>query len=329
MRLSTILKESQLTGQFRICGETEFETLGLASAEPDKSVCTFIDDIRFAETVSPAAAVILTDSELFPVLQEKFGEQKGYCIVEDPRLLFFKLHNYLAGYSEYVRPIQETVVGNGCSISGLAYISENNVIIGNDVTIEEFAVIKENTVIGDHAVIRAGAVIGGQGFEFKKAGKGILAVEHLGGVRIKDFAEIQYNTCVDKAVYPWDDTVVGAYTKLDNLVHIGHGAKVGDRVMIVAQSGIGGRTVVGDDTWIGFGATVRNGIEIGVNARVNMGAVVSKPVLSGQSVTGNFAIEHKVFIEDIKTRVRTGGGIAPVRKYILMRTPCFVRGWLK
>lgn len=81
--------------------------------------------------------------------------------------------------------------------------------------------------------------------------------------------------------------------------------------MIVAQSGIGGRTVVGDDTWIGFGATVRNGIEIGVNARVNMGAVVSKPVLSGQSVTGNFAIEHKVFIEDIKTRVRTGGGYSP------------------
>lgn len=78
-----------------------------------------------------------------------------------------------------------------------------------------------------------------------------------------------------------------------------------------------------------FRSHCQNGIEIGVNARVNMGAVVSKPVLSGQSVTGNFAIEHKVFIEDIKTRVRTGGGIAPVRKYILMRTPCFVRGWLK
>ena len=78
MQLNKILKESQLAEQFRFCGETEFETLGLASAEADKRFCTFIDDIRFAETVSPAAAVILTDSELFPVLQEKFGEQKGY-----------------------------------------------------------------------------------------------------------------------------------------------------------------------------------------------------------------------------------------------------------
>lgn len=70
--------------------------------------------------------------------------------------------------------------------------------------------------------------------------------------------------------------------------------------MIVANSGIRGRTEIGADTWIGFGATIRNGIAIGNNARVNMGAVVTKPVEDASAVSGNFAIEHHMFIEQMK-----------------------------
>ena len=84
------------------------------------------------------------------------------------------------------------------------------------------------------------------------------------------------------------------------LVHIAHGVKIGKNVMVVANSGIGGRTVIGDDCWIGFASTLRNGITIGDRARVNMGSVVTKSVASGGSVTGNFAINHEDFIENLK-----------------------------
>ena len=74
--------------------------------------------------------------------------------------------------------------------------------------------------------------------------------------------------------------------------------------MIVAQVGIGGRTVVGNHVWLGFGATVRNGLVIEDMARVNMGSVVTKNVLAGESVTGNFAIPHERFMENLKNSVK-------------------------
>lgn len=300
MKLSTILNESNLVEDFQFYEELEFETLGLAISSIDREFCTFLDNIDLAGEISDAAKMIITTRKLLPVLQKKYGKEKGYCIVEEPRILFFELHNYLAKNATYIRPKCKTSIGDGCKISDLACIAETNVVIGNNVVIEEFVVIRENTIIGDNVIIRAGAKIGGQGFEFKRKSGQIFAVEHLGGVRIEKFAEIQYNTCVDKAVYPWDDTIIGEYSKIDNLVHIGHAVKIGDRTMIVAQSGVGGRTVIDDDVWIGFGTTIRNGISIENKSRVNMGAVVTKSVLSGQSVTGNFAIEHDKFIANMK-----------------------------
>lgn len=307
MKLSTILNESNLNQNYQLYNELEFKTLGLAVSSINNDFCTFLDNIDFVEEITDRAKMIITNQKLFSVLQKKYGKEKGYCIVEEPRIFFFELHNFLAENVAYSRAKHKTIIGDGCKISDLACIAETNVVIGNNVIIEEFVIIRENTVIEDNVIIRAGAKIGGEGFEFKRKSGQIFAVEHLGGVRIEKFVEIQYNTCVDKAVYPWDDTIIGEYSKIDNLVHIGHAVKIGDRTMVVAQSGVGGRTTIGDDVWIGFGSTIRNGISIENKSRVNMGAVVTKSVLSGQAVTGNFAIEHDKFITNIK-RVFGGGG---------------------
>ena len=70
--------------------------------------------------------------------------------------------------------------------------------------------------------------------------------------------------------------------------------------MIVANSGIGGRVSIGEDVWIGFGATIRDGIHIGDRARTNMGSVVTRNVGTEEAVTGNFAIPHKNFIANLK-----------------------------
>ena len=70
--------------------------------------------------------------------------------------------------------------------------------------------------------------------------------------------------------------------------------------MIVANSGIGGRTEIGEDVWVGFASTIRNGLKIENASRINMGAVVTKKVKEGQAVSGNFAMEHEQFIHYIK-----------------------------
>ncbi len=303
MLLSEILKEMKVSENYEIINEMEIEFLALSVSELNKKVSIFIDDPKFIQNIQDNVTMILTTSELKEEIS-KTCYKGGFCVGSNPRMLFFEIHNHLEEYDSYSRKKVKTKIGKNCKISPMASISENNVSIGDNVKIEEFVVIRENTIIGDNSTIRSGVKIGGEGFEFKRNDGGIMGVVHLGGVVIGNHVEIQYNSCIDKAVYPWDNTVIGDYVKIDNLVHIGHAVKINNNVMVVAQSGIGGRTKIDSDTWIGFSTTISNGLAVGNNARVNIGSVVTKNVEDGKSVTGNFAIEHSKFIENIKKIAR-------------------------
>lgn len=297
MLIISILKEMSYAGDYRIVNEKQFSYLALTASKLEYPNCVFLDSEKYIDTIGDTVSMVITTEELAPILLEK---PYGLCVVERPRELFFEMHNYLSDKDGYARERFETSIGEGCEISPLASIAKNNVFIGNNVTIEEFVVIRENTYIGDNSILRAGCKIGGQGYEFKRNDYSIASVAHAGGVKIGDNVEIQYNTCVDRGVYPWDDTIIGDYCKIDNLVHIAHAVKLNKNVMVVANSGIGGRTVVRKGTWIGFGATVINGITVGENARANIGSVVTKAIPDNGSVTGNFAIEHEKFMQNLK-----------------------------
>lgn len=297
MYISKILKEMGIP---HICkNEQRVSSLGLVEYNDGKDVCTFVDNEYYLEKLSDNIQMVLIGEDLLDTLKQ-YRKSYGICVVENPRLTYFRIHNYLVNDISYRRTDFKTRIGTNCNISSQAVIADKNVIIGNNVTIEEFAVIRENTVINDNSIIRAGCKIAGEGFEFKNTSEEVFHVSHIGGVIIGESVEIQYNTCIDKAIYPWDNTVIGDHVKIDNLVHIGHAVKVDSRTMIVANSGIGGRVSIGEDVWIGFGATIRNGIHIGDRARTNMGSVVTRNVDTEEAVTGNFAIPHKDFIANLK-----------------------------
>jgi UDP-3-O-[3-hydroxymyristoyl] glucosamine N-acyltransferase len=298
MKLDKIMDDMGESGVY--IGDVTFETLALASVVIEKRKLTFIDDIKYINDVlTNMNNVVLTTKEIASA-----NNISSFCICDNPRILFFKIHNFLSYNPEYIRKEFDTQIGKNCIISPLSCIAPKNVIIGNNVQIEEFVVVRENTVINDNSIIRAGVKIGGQGYEFKRNNGVIDSVTHLGGVIIGNNVEIQYNSCVDKAIYPWDNTEIGDYSKIDNLVHIAHAVKIKKNVMIVANSGIGGRTEIGDNTWIGFGATIINGISVGQNARANIGSVVTKTIPDNASVTGNFAIDHNHFIQNLKNIIK-------------------------
>lgn len=311
MLLSEILKNRQNENSYKILSERSFDTMALCGTRLDQDFCTFIDQEKYLNDLSPNAVMIITTENISGLLDRK---KSGIFVTEDPRKFFFWLHNGLEREASYVRKKEETVIDSTANVSPLSYVSPENVKIGARAIIEPFVTIYPNVVIGNDSVIRAGAKIGGEGFEFKRDSDQVFSVKHLGGVQIGDHVEIQCNTCVDKAVYPWDNTVLEDYVKVDNLVHIAHGVKIARNTMVVAQSGIGGRTIIAPDAWIGFGATVKNGIEIGKNARVSMGAVVTRNVKEGQTVTGNFAVDHGRFLQELRAaneravQSRGGGG---------------------
>ncbi len=300
MLLSEVLAEMDYQDLVSFVNEKPFKYLALTESNIDYENCVFLDSSKFIDSIDRNVSMVLTTEEMKALLLNKHF---GLCIVKKPRELFFEIHNYLCGKRDYVRKSYETALGENCIISPLASIAEKNVSIGNNVIIEEFVVIRENTVIQDNSILRAGCKIGGVGFEFKRNKYGIASVTHVGGVIIGKEVEIQYNTCVDRAIYPWDDTIIGDYCKIDNLVHIAHGVKMDRNVMVVANSGIGGRTIINEKSWIGFGVTIKNGITVGKDARANMGAVVTKSIPDNGSVTGNFAIDHSKFLISMKKSI--------------------------
>lgn len=300
VRLSELFEKYNVVCSYDIINEKEFDTLSLAATEIDLSVCAFIDDEKYLEGIADNVNMILTTRKIGQCLSEA---SYGICIVDNPRNTFFKLHNALSTDSQYVRAKCKTKIGDNCSISKLSYVAENNVIIGNNVVIEEFVVIRENTVIGDNCIVRAGVKLGSVDFEFKRENNEIFGVEHYGGIILKNNVEIQCNTVINRALYPWDNTEIGEFTKIDAAVVISHGVKIGKRNMVTGQAEIGGRTVIGDDCWIGLSSTIKNGLHIGDKSRINMGAVVTKDVEAGTAVTGNFAIEHSKFIRNMKNSV--------------------------
>lgn len=275
-----------------IYNEQEFETLALVAQNPGKKYITFIKEAKYFSKLNENASMVITKKEL----KDSVPKHCGIVLSETPDMTFFRLQNALAGNKEYIRPEYKTAIGRNCKIGKFASIAENNVTIGDNVIIEDFVTIYPNTSIKDNVIIRSGAKIGGQGGEYKRLPDNtVLMVEHCGGVILDHDVDIHCNVCIDRAVYPWDDTVVGEYTKIENLSHIAHAVKLGKRLIISANATVGGRTVVGDDSWIGLGAVIKNGITLGERVSVNMGSVLVNDLESEMSVCGNFAIDKNLF----------------------------------
>jgi UDP-3-O-[3-hydroxymyristoyl] glucosamine N-acyltransferase len=180
----------------------------------------------------------------------------------------------------------------------------NSASIGNDVVIGPFSVIGagvvigagsrigsnchiENTFIGSNAKIGSSVTIGGTGFGFENdpvSGE-TLDFPHIGSVHIGNDVFIGSSTCIDRGSI--GDTVIGSGTKIDNLVHIAHNVIVGENCRIIALTIVGGSVNIGDRSWISPGAAIRDWRNIGKDALVGIGAVVTKDVEAHTVVVGN------------------------------------------
>ena len=108
---------------------------------------------------------------------------------------------------------------------------------------------------------------------------------HNFGVTIGDNVEIGRLTNIDKGSYR--DTVIGAGTKIDSMVHVGHNAIIGKHCLLVAGCVIGGSAEIGDYTHIGMNASIKDHVKIGKHVIVGAGAVVINDVKSGSVMVGN------------------------------------------
>ncbi len=192
------------------------------------------------------------------------------------------------------------VLGTGVAVGNRVAIGAG-VVIGDGVEIDDEVVLHPNVTIypgcriGKRVIIHAGSVIGSDGFGYatSAAGEHIKRL-HQGTVRIEDDVEIGANVCVDRATF--GETVVGAGSKIDNLVQVAHNVEVGKNCLLVAQAGIAGSTRLGRGVILGGQSAVAGHLSLGDGVMVAGQAGLRNSQPAGAVVAGYPAIEHKQWL---------------------------------
>ena len=207
--------------------------------------------------------------------------------VADARYAFALVGQRLRGRGFEAGVHPSAVIGTDVKIGlgtrvGPGVVLEEGVVVGNDCNLMARAVVHAGTQLGNHVVVQAGAVLGSTGFGYARNGKTgqYLIFPQKGRLVIEDDVEIGANTTIDRGAL--GETRIGQGTKIDNLVHIGHNCVIGRNVVIAAQTGISGSSVVED------GAILGGQVGIGEHASVGAGVILGggAGVLSGKKMRG-------------------------------------------
>lgn len=167
---------------------------------------------------------------------------------------------------------------------GAGAVVEARAVIGEGSVVGSGAIICEGAVIGHRVRIGPGAVIGYEGFGFVPTAMGLVKIRQVGRVVIEDDVEIGANACVDRGTL--GTTHIGQGTKIDNLVQIGHNAKIGQSVLLAGQVGIAGSVVIADNAMVGGQAGVADHLTVGKGAKIAAKSGVTADVPAGTVVAG-------------------------------------------
>ncbi|MEM6503108.1 MAG: UDP-3-O-(3-hydroxymyristoyl)glucosamine N-acyltransferase [Cyanobacteria bacterium P01_C01_bin.89] len=187
------------------------------------------------------------------------------------------------------------IIGDGAKIHANVTVYPGSVI-GAGTVLHSGCVIEERSHLGANCVIHSGAVIGGEGFGFVPTATGWVKLEQTGQVVLEDSVDIGCNTTVDRPAL--GETRVGSNTKIDNMVHIGHGCVIGRNCAIAAQVGLAGGVELGDGVILAGQVGIANRLKLAkgtiVSSKSGVTRSASKP---GQVLSGFPAVSNKEWLK--------------------------------
>lgn len=212
---------------------------------------------------------------------------KTLLVCDEPFEAYQKIVNHFHPFVPSSTPISlSSKIGKDTVIMPNVFVG-NDVVIGANCIIHPNVSIYDNTQIGDNVIIHSGSVIGSDAFYLNaKRNREVWynKMTSCGNVVIQDFVEIGANCTIDRGVSA--STIIGAGTKLDNLVHLGHEVKTGKNCLIAAQVGIAGGTTLGDGVILWGQVGVNKTIHIGDNAVVMGQAGVTSSIEGNKTYWG-------------------------------------------
>ena len=264
----------------KFVGDENFQVLGMNEIHVVESGdIVFVDHPKYySKALESAATIILINKEV------ECPEGKALLVSDDPFRDFNKL-------TDHFKPF----IGANSSISASAKIGKNTVIqpnsfIGHNVTIGDNCIIHSNVsiyddaVIGNHVTIHAGTVLGANAFYYKNRIEGYDRLKSGGRVVIEDHVDIGACCTIDRGVS--GDTIIGAGSKLDNLIQVGHDTVIGKKCLIASQVGIAGCVIIEDEVTLWGQVGTTSGITIGKKAVVQGQSGVTKSIEGGKVYWG-------------------------------------------
>lgn len=239
----------------------------------------FVDHPKYYDKALQSAATIVLINK-----QVDCPEGKALLVSDDPFRDFNKLTRHFRPFVAAQAAISLSAsIGEGTVIQPNCFIG-NHVVIGKNCQIHANVSIYDHTIIGDNVIIHSGTVLGADAFYYKKRPEGFDQLLSGGRVVIEDNVGIGALCTIDRGVT--GDTTIGAGTKIDNQVHVGHDTIIGKKCLIASQTGIAGCVVIEDEVtmWGQVGTT--SGITIGAKAVVMGQTGVTKSIEGGKSYFG-------------------------------------------
>jgi UDP-3-O-[3-hydroxymyristoyl] glucosamine N-acyltransferase len=188
------------------------------------------------------------------------------------------------------------VIGDGATLGDRSWIESHSVVgagsrVGSDVHLYPGVTIYSGTTLGNRVLVHAGARLGSDGFGYVFRNGIHDKIPHVGRCIVDDDVEIGANTTIDRGSF--DDTVIGAGTKIDNLVHIAHNVRIGRLCLIMAQVGIAGSVRVGDGVILAGQVGLSGHLTVGDRARLAAQAGVFGDIPAGETWSGYPARPHR------------------------------------
>jgi UDP-3-O-[3-hydroxymyristoyl] glucosamine N-acyltransferase len=194
----------------------------------------------------------------------------------------------------YVVIAEDAVIGDNAVLLAHVVIYRG-VKIGNSFLAHSHAIVREFCRIGNNVVLQNGVVVGGDGFGFAKDSSGHWhKIVQSGPTVIEDDVEIQANACIDRASV--GETRIARGAKIDNLVQVGHGSRVGEDTLLCAQVGLAGSTDVGNKVILAGQVGVAGHCTIGDGAIATAQSGIPNDVPAGAVVSGYPAIDNKLWL---------------------------------
>lgn len=273
---------------------------------------TFLGSVRYASQLAECQASVLL---IAPDLAAATGHVRARVVVDKPQDALLQMLPLMFEAAPRAPGVDPTArIGRGATIGEAVYLGPYVVIgdgarIGDRVQLDAHVVVGNGAQVGDDAhlyphvtvypgvslgrrvTVHAGCRLGSDGFGYASGADGHRKIPHVGGCVIHDDVEIGANTTIDRGSI--DDTIIGAGTKIDNLVMIAHNVRIGRLCLVVAQAGIAGSARIGDGCVIGGQAGVQGHHTVGDRARIGGQAGVLGDVPAGEAWSGYPARPHR------------------------------------